>query len=225
MNARSCATCAVRARALCAALNDEELAGLAAQGVQRTLGRGDTLLHAGDERRVCANIQSGLMKVASVTADGDEAIVGLAYAGDFVGRPFAGTAEQDVVALTDVTLCAFPVEAVEAALRRHPDMERELLTRTLDDLDSARRWLVRLAHASAGARVAGFLLDMAKRLGAAEGETVQLPVSRGEIADLLGLTIETVSRQVTRLRAAGIIDLPGGRGLVICDMAALAAEA
>ena len=138
------------------------------------------------------------------------------------------------MALTDVTLCVFPRAFFEKALIDHARMEHLLLLRTLGDLDRARRWLVRMGHASASARVAGFLDDMRRRLalndcqrGAEPAPLARfdLPLSRGEIADLLGLTIETVSRQMTRLRAAGIIDLPGGRAIVITDAAALAEAA
>jgi CRP/FNR family transcriptional regulator len=110
-------------------------------------------------------------------------------------------------------------------------MEQLLLARTLADLEQARGWLTRVARASAAARVASFLGDMAQRLavsdcrrdaGVVVGAQFDLPLRRGEIADLLGLTIETVSRQMTRLRAAGVIDLPGGRGIIVRDPAALA---
>jgi CRP/FNR family transcriptional regulator, anaerobic regulatory protein len=234
--ARTCSDCGVRDSALCGSLTDAELAELGKLGVQRRLARGETLVRAGDAPLACANIQSGVMKIASVTPGGSESIVGLVYAGDFVGRPFAGPSAHDVVALTDVELCVFPRAAFEQALTDHHRMERLLLERTLVELDRARSWLVRVGRATAGARVAGFLDDMARRLAAgndcrravaeeAAAADFELPLSRSEIADLLGLTIETVSRQMTRLRAAGIIDLPGGRRIVVRDRRALAAAA
>lgn len=234
---RTCSDCGVRDSALCGSLNDEELAELGKLGVHRRLSRGDTLMRAGDPPLVCANIQSGVMKISSVTPDGSEAIVGLVYAGDFVGRPFAGPSDHDVVALTDVELCVFPRAAFERTLADHRRMEHLLLERTLIELDRARRWLMRMGRATASARVAGFLDDIGRRLAAVNdcqrakpekdgrGVAFELPLSRGEIADLLGLTIETVSRQMTRLRAAGIIDLPGGRSIIVRDPLALAAAA
>ena len=237
---RQCSDCGVRDKALCGSLNDAELVGLAKLGVQRLLGRGDTLVRADDPPLVCANLQAGVMKVSTVTSGGSEAIVGLLYPGDFIGRPFADSDDHDVVALTDVELCVFPRAAFERALTEHRQMEQKLLQRTLAELDRTRRWLMRMGRATATARVAGFLDDMQRRLatddcqrelatsdyqrGSAGGGSaaIELPLSRGEIADLLGLTIETVSRQMTRLRAAGIIDLPGGRAVIIRDTAALA---
>jgi CRP/FNR family transcriptional regulator len=230
---RRCSDCGVRDRSLCGSLNDTELVHLARLGVQRRLVRGESLVRADDPPLICANLQSGAMKVSSVTAGGDEAIVGLLYPGDFIGRPFAGSDHHDVVALTDVELCVFQRADFERALTEHREMEQKLLQRTLAELDRARRWLMLLGRATATARVAGFLDDVQRRLGvndcqrgmATESVAFDLPLSRGEMADLLGLTIETVSRQMTRLRAGGIIDLPGGRAVVIRDAAALAEAA
>ncbi len=224
----SCEHCVVRDRALCAALSPDELAALSALGTQRHLKRGETLLRVGDEAVACFNLQSGVMKISATTQAGEAAIVGLLYPGDFVGRPFANSAGHDVIALTDVTLCSFPRSRFEEALRNHREMEMLLLQRTMAELDRARDWLVKMGRATAGARVAGFLDDLSRQLGmqgCAAPEVLDLPLSRGEIAELLGLTIETVSRQFSRLRSAGAIELPGGRGLVVRNAALLKAMA
>jgi CRP/FNR family transcriptional regulator len=196
-------------------------------GVQRRLARGDVLVRAGDPPLVCANLQSGVMKICATTATGDETIVGLLYPGDFVGRPFAGPAHHDVVAVTSVELCVFPRAVFERALADHEHMERRLLERTLAALDRAQLGLVRMANASAGARVAGFVDDIARRQASAcqagPAAGFDLPLSRGEMADLLGLTIETVSRQLKRLETAHIIELVGRRGVILRDAPALAA--
>lgn len=230
---RMCPDCGVRNRALCASLTDQELVGLSALGTQRHLQRGETLLRAGDPPLVCANLQAGVMKLSTVTAAGEEAITGLLFPGDFIGRPFMGSADFDVVALTDVDLCVYPQAVFEQALHDHRRMEQLLLERTLGELDRARHSLVMLGRATAAARVAGFLDDIARRMvtsacqpnAGPAGRVFDLPLSRGEIADVLGLTIETVSRQMTRLRTAGLIDLPGGRAIMVRDAAGLAAEA
>jgi CRP/FNR family transcriptional regulator len=224
----SCEQCIVRDRALCAALAPEALSMLSRIGTQRTLARGEVFTHAGDEPMVCANLQSGVMKIQSSTPDGETAIVGLLYPGDFIGRPYAEVETHDIVALSDVTLCSFPRARFEAALADHREMEQLLLRRTLAELDRARGWLLRMGRASAGARVAGFIDDLARRLGAlgcAAPKELALPLSRGEIAELLGLTIETVSRQFSRLRAMGVIEVHGARGLVVRNPALLRAEA
>uniref|UniRef100_UPI0013DD2DDF Crp/Fnr family transcriptional regulator n=1 Tax=Sandarakinorhabdus rubra TaxID=2672568 RepID=UPI0013DD2DDF len=200
---------------------------LAGQGVQRRLARGETLVRAGDRSAPCANLQRGLMKICHTTPAGQEVIVGLLWPGDFIGQSLDGEATHDVVALTPVTLCQFPAPVMARTLAEQPTMERALLTRTLADVRQLRSRLAQLSRATALARVAGFIEETARRLGteaAADGVgpgMIALPLSRGEMADLLGLTIETVSRQMTKLRSAGVIGLPGGRRVLIRDPDAL----
>lgn len=227
-----CRHCDVRGTALCGVLADADLAPLASSGVHRVLARSETLVRAGDPAPICANIQRGLMKISHTNPAGHEVIVGLLWPGDFIGAPFAAgagdAADHDIVALTPVTLCQFPQPVMERALATHPDMERQLLRRTLAELGQVRTRLSLMARATALARVAGFIAETARRGEADDGETVtviELPLSRGEMADLLGLTIETVSRQMTRLKRAGVIGLPGGRRVAIHDPDALAEAA
>ncbi|MCW3838191.1 Crp/Fnr family transcriptional regulator [Sphingomonas canadensis] len=222
---KSCAECAVRGEALCAALDENALAALSATGRRRRLARGESLSWAGHESAVCANLIQGMMKLTASTADGREQIVGIAYPADFVGRPFARDADVTVTALAPSELCVFPRGDFERALTGCADMERLLLRRTLETLDAARERMLMLARKTAGERVAWLLLDCARRAEAADGSEFDLPLTRGEMAELLGLTIETVSRQLTRLRARGIIATRGARGMAIRDAAALEAAA
>ncbi|WP_424140141.1 Crp/Fnr family transcriptional regulator [Roseomonas chloroacetimidivorans] len=210
----------VRDRTLCGSLNDEELATLNRLGRKRHLARGETLLWAGDEAVLCANLLSGVLKLSASTADGREQIVGLLYPSDFVGRPFAEEAEHNITALTDAELCVFPRKPFEEALENHVRMERLLLRRTLAALDEARARMLMLGRKTAEEKVASFLLDMASHLspggaGPAGEINFDLPLTRTQIADVLGLTIETVSRQLTKLKREGLIDLPSGRAVTI----------
>ncbi|NML06683.1 Crp/Fnr family transcriptional regulator [Sphingomonas sp. G-3-2-10] len=221
-----CADCAVRDKALCGALNDAELEALNTLGRRRVLKRGETLIWAGEESAVCANLLSGVLKLAASTADGREQIVGLLYPADFVGKPYAGEAEFTVSAVSDAELCVFPRGPFEAVLEDHVRMERLLLQRTFAALEEARGRMLALGRLSASEKVAGFLLDMADRTGGCRATgfgpvTFDLPLTRGEMAEVLGLTIETVSRQLTKLKDAGTIALPGSRGVTIRDRQAL----
>ena len=226
-----CADCAVRDKSLCGSLTNGELHALNTVGRRQTIRRGETLIWAGDENILCANLLSGVLKLVASTGDGREQIVGLVYPADFVGQPYRGQADFTVTALTDAEICVFPRAAFERVLTDHAGMERLLLERTLAALNEARARMLSLARTSARAKVAGFLVDMAARAG--EGGcrgmpggpvTFDLPLSRGQIADILGLTIETVSRQMTQLKAAGVIRLPGGRAITITDRGALSAR-
>ncbi len=221
-----CADCAVRDSALCASLADHELAELNAIARHKLLPRGQVFVWEGESSTVCANIASGVLKVTSMTADGREQIVGLLYAGDFVGQPFREETSLTITALSDADLCIYPRQGFEKVLDRHSKLERMLLQRTMAALDEARARMLSLGRMSAEERVAGFLLEMADRCpeDSAEGG-FDLPLTRGQMADVLGLTIETVSRQLTNLKGAGLIALPTGRGITILDHDGLHARA
>lgn len=217
-----CSDCAVRDSALCAALSDEELSKLNRIGRRQRLEKGETLQFAGDDSLVFANVIEGVLKLSTSTADGREQIVGVLYPADFLGRLFAVRVDYDCTALTDANLCIFPRKQFEAALNDFHKLERSLLERTMLELDRTREWMLLLGRKSAEEKVASFLLHIIDRLkpegcaGRADGpQTYVLPLTRGQIADVLGLTIETVSRQMTRLKTAGIIALPNAREVTI----------
>lgn len=227
-----CADCAVRDQSLCGSLTDKELSALNLLGRRQTVARGETVIWAGDESIVCANLLAGVLKLSASTVDGREQIVGLLYPADFVGRLYAEEADFTVTALTDAELCVFPRKPFEQVLEDHVRMERLLLQRTFAALEEARGRMLMLARKSAEEKIAGFLLGMADRADGARCRatasgpvTFDLPLTRGQIADVLGLTIETVSRQLTKLKTAGLIALPGARGVTIRDRAALKARA
>ena len=215
-----CDACAIRNRAICADLDDSEIGLLNGIGRRRQLEAGEQLMWEGDEAVLVANVIDGVLKLASHSADGGEQILGLAYPSDFLGRPFGETAPYGVEALTQAQICVFERKDFDRFARDHPRLEHKLLERTLTELDRSRRWMMLLGRMNAGQKVASFLLELSDRLGkaGAGGETfVTLPLSRQQMADVLGLTIETVSRQLSRLRSAGLIDTPSRREIVLRD--------
>ncbi|MBC2670719.1 Crp/Fnr family transcriptional regulator [Novosphingobium piscinae] len=229
----SCETCVVRNRAICSALDAQEIGALNAIGRTRTLSAGEALIWEGDDSVLVANVIDGVLKLSTGTEDGREQIVGMVFSSDFIGRPFGATTGHGVTALTDATVCVFNRRDFDAFAREHPALEHKLLQRTLTELDRTRRWMLLLGRKSASEKVASFLLEMCERVAAPGCEhhvpageiRLDLPVSRQQIADVLGLTIETVSRQFTRLKGEGVIDLPSRREVVIRSHAALLAEA
>ncbi len=221
---RGCEDCAVRDRAVCAPLDDAELAALSKLGRRRRLRRGESVVFEGDDNAVCANVLSGVLRVNATTPAGREQTVALLYPADFLGRPYARSSTHSVTALTDAELCVFPRTLFERAIGDCSPLENQLLRRTLDDLDRSRHWMMLLGRKSAGAKVASLLVDMAERL-APGGGAFDLPLTRGEMADVLGLNIETVSRQLTRLARDGVILLRGRRGIALLDSHALGERA
>jgi CRP/FNR family transcriptional regulator len=229
-----CDTCVVRNRAICAALDAGEIQTLSTIGRRRTLEAGEPLIWEGDDSVLVANVIEGVLKLSTGTEDGREQIVGVVYPADFIGRPFGATTRHSVTALTDARVCVFSRSDFDGFASEHPRLEHKLLERTLAELDRTRRWMLLLGRKSAEEKVATFLLDMSERLvepgceHATTGkplDTFELPFSRQQVGDILGLTIETVSRQMTKLKRDGIIDLPTRRAVTVRNRAALQALA
>ncbi len=186
-----------------------------------------------DDSLLVANVIDGVLKLTTSTEDGREQIVGVAYPSDFIGRPFGQTSRATVVALTDARVCVFARNDFDRFAREHPELEHKLLERTLAELDRTRSWMMLLGRKTAPEKIATFLLDMSDRYGdvsacttfRAPAKLFTLPFSRQQVADLLGLTIETVSRQFTKLKQDGVIGLPSRREVEILNRPALSALA
>lgn len=211
----ACDRCPVRDRAACAALTAAERDELARSGRTRRLARGETLFMAGDPEPACATLISGALKIARTRADGTERILALIHPAGFVGELFQPFAQYDVVALGPAELCVFSGARFETALKRFPPLNAALLRRTQEDLYASRELLALAGNGSASARVAGALMSLARAASDSPCHPAQhfdLVLSRGELANMLGLTIETVSRTIGRLESEGMIRREGGRG-------------
>lgn len=133
---------------------------------------------------------------------------------------FAPVANHDVVALTESSVCLFPAESYRQAIERFPALGRALLRRSAEDLFETRSLLALMGRRTAQQKVAGLLLSMARAASDSPchaASSFDLPLSREEIGGLLGLTIETVSRQLTQLEREGVARRHGARGIELVD--------
>lgn len=227
-----CDTCAVRHTSLCGALSADEITDLSAIARRTYLPSGATFVFEGDSSRDFASITSGVAKLVRGAEDGRSQIVGLLFASDFMGRVPGverGSGERNsIVAVTDLELCLFPRSAFSALLEKYPSLEHALLRQSMDALQLARDWMVLLGRKTAEERVASFLLHVAQKLqtrGCRRDEGFELPLARTDIADYIGLTVETVSRQITNLRKADILEFSGSKHVTRVDMEALTRRA
>jgi len=161
-----------------------------------------------------------VVKLCKVMPDGRQQIVGLQFAPDFVGRPFMRESTLSAEAATDAEICVFPRSLLDRMISETPELQRSLHDQALKELDAAREWMLTLGRRTAEEKVASLLHLIATH---AEPQTAtstafDLPLSRAEIADFLGLTIETVSRQLTRLRKEGVIRIENIRHIVVPGM-------
>ncbi len=219
----SCETCPLKDRAACKVLKQEERAQLSKIGHHLTVKRGETVFSAGDNNDISATLTSGALKISSFDSDGNEHILSLVHPAGFVGELFAPSAHHHIIALTDSQLCIFDRKRYEEAIERFPALAIALLQRTSDELHQSRN-LIELIGQSASASISGLLLEFARAASHSPchiADYFELPLSRGDIANLLGVKIETVSRIIRKFDRDGIIKLEGNRGVKICDQIAL----
>ncbi|MEX0345761.1 MAG: helix-turn-helix domain-containing protein [Rhizobiaceae bacterium] len=228
---RRCETCPVRHHAICSVLENQHCHDLSDIMVHKHFQRGQALWGEEDDAEFIAIVVTGTVKLFKMLSDGRQQIVGLLFPSDCVGRAFSETQQTFAEAATDTELCCFPRRQFEQVLKQHPDLEHALLEKTLNDLDNARNWMIGLGRKTAGEKVASFLSEMARKSELtkcnqhrppANVPIFMLPLTRVDIADCLGLTIETVSRNFTKLRADGVIKSVDARTIEVCDPEALA---
>lgn len=220
----NCADCQIRHRAVCARCEPDELSLLGQIKYYRSYEAGQTVVWAGDKMEFVASVVTGLATISRALEDGRTQMVGLLLPSDFVGRPGREVAPFTVTATTDVVLCCFRKKPFEQALIEMPHLSQRLLEMMLDELDSARDWMVVLGRKTAREKIASMLAIMALRtaslaLHRVTGTiTFDLMLTREAMADYLGLTLETVSRQMSSLKRDGIINLETRRHVVVRDI-------
>lgn len=225
-----CADCPIRYRAVCATCEGGDLDRLDATKYYRRYQAGQTVALSGERMEFVASVVSGVAGLSQTMEDGRTQMVGLLLPSDFLGRPGRAVSAYDVTALSDLLLCCFRRKPFEDLLRSNPRISGRLLDMTLDDLDAAREWLLLLGRKSAREKIASFLVILARRHAAlhqappGDGIDIELPLTREAMADYLGLTLETVSRQISALKRDGVIHLVGKRQISVPDFNRLAAE-
>ena len=228
---QDCNDCPIRHRAVCARCETDELAHLEDIKYYRRFEVGQTVIWSGDRMDFVGSVVSGIATLTQTMEDGRTQMVGLLLPSDFVGRPGRATAAYDVVATTDMVMCCFRKSPFEDLMERTPHIAQRLLQMTLDELDAAREWMLVLGRKTAREKIASLLSIIARRdatlnMGGLDGPvTFDLPLTREAMADYLGLTLETVSRQVSALKKDGIIHLEGKRHIMVPDMSLLLEEA
>jgi CRP/FNR family transcriptional regulator, anaerobic regulatory protein len=216
-----CASCEARNKGMCGVLTPEELLAMSRTTHRARHEAGEELV--GDSTAITsyANVMRGVVKLTKVLEDGRQQLVGLQFAPDLLGRLYGEEHQVTAEAASDVELCVVPRRALEQMISDSPALEHRLMQQTLKELDQAREWMVTLGRKSAQEKVASFLYLIATQADPtqdADHISFDLPLSRADIADFLGLTIETVSRQMTKLRQMGVIDIHNNRHVAVGDV-------
>ena len=205
-----CEACTVRHLSICDALDARELDRLNAIVTQNRIAPHQLIFHEGDPAAHLFNVIEGAVKIYKLLADGRRQITGFLFPGDFLGIALHDHYTYSAEAVTAVRICRFPRGKFENLLQEFPKLENRLLQTASNELAAAQDQMVLLGRKSAAERVASFIVTLAARARQRRqpDKLLTIPMSRADIGDYLGLTIETVSRTFTRLRKSGSIALP-----------------
>lgn len=212
-SAGDCTACVVRVVSVCASLAADELIGLNDLAEKAKFEPKETLFIQGDEADAVFNVTCGMLRLYRLLPDGRRQIVGFLLPGDFLGLSLSDRFGFSVDAIDSVSACRFDRHAFIAFIDSKPHFLRRLHEAATHELTLAQDHMVLLGRRSAEEKVACFLLSMRERLRRLGSSvvTIPLPMTRQDLADHLGLTLETVSRVVSKLgREKVLLVVPDG---------------
>jgi len=217
-----CAACDVRDMAICSVLQGREVDRLAQIVSRIPLADGQSIFQEGDEADFVYNILEGAVRLFKLLPDGRRQITGFLYSSDFLGLALKEHYAYSAEAVSGAVICRFPRGKLERLLDEFPKLEKRLLNEASNELIAAQDQMLLLGRKTAAERLSTFLDALARRQGVREeGGVIELLMTRTDIADYLGLTIETVSRTFTKLRKSGVIDVPDAHTITITNLAGL----
>ena len=200
---------------------DEDLRALQQVGVKVRFSRNETIFNDGDEATNCYKVISGSVRLCKHMTDGRRQIADFLLAGDFFGFKQFGQYKFTAEAVGDVVLMRYPQRQVARLSSSMPNLRERLLVLLSQRLVGMQDHLVMLGRQTAKERIASFLLHLAERSDAEERLAFDLPMSRQDIADYLGLTIETVCRMLSELKREKIIAIPNSGQVILNDIETL----
>lgn len=212
---------------LCAYLLEHEEAQLRAHQRLSTLNPGQRLFEEGDACHESFILESGIMLLERLAADGGRQILAFVYPGDLIGLDVAGRHPCDATALTSSRVARISRQHFSALRKAHPAIDHALITVTKQIVGFTLNQIFMLGRLTARQRMAYLVLHLAQRSGLAlvDGVIIDCPMTRQDMADFLGLTPETVSRALSALKRDGLVESPCRGRLALIDIAALTALA
>jgi CRP/FNR family transcriptional regulator len=223
----ACAKCGSRVAGICAALDMAGLEEISHETRRTQVNPRDVLYHEGDSAQSVVMLTRGVAKLTRQMPDGRQQVLGFRFAGDILGFTTRRTFLSDAEMLTEGQVCRISRRDFEGMLARFPATQRRLIELCSQELAETQEQLVTVGRRQAEQRVAAFLITLAEaaRRRNQPHDVLDMPMTRAEIGDLLGLALETVSRAFTALKKRGLVKEPGGHKVELPDIPALAALA
>lgn len=210
------------ALAVCRGLSHQVASHVVAISSLRRKAAGETVFAEGDEADSIYEVVRGTLRLYKILPDGRRQIMGFPTTGHLLGLAPAGSHVYTAEALTEVTLCRYPRASFHRLVNEVPGLAKRMWAVTSDELRFAQDQLLLLGRKSATEKVASFLLMLAEQQ---DTDRLSLPMTRTDIGDYLGLTIETVSRTLTKLKREKLIALLQVNTMELLDRDALEAVA
>ena len=202
-----CKICKVRTYSFCRCLNEDRLEFFSNISFEKNFINGENIFLQNDPSNYLYNITEGNVKIYQLLDDGRIQIIGFLYPGDFFGTYKNNKYNYCAQAIGDLKTCVFDQKVLDKYLDKNLSLAKELLNQTSFELTLAQDRITVLGRLNAIERISKFLLNISqqrKRIGW-QDNPISLPMSRQDIADYLGLTVETVSREFSNLKSSGII--------------------
>lgn len=225
--AEPCASCGARTYSVCSSIDDADLQRLAAAAVVSQADAGQMFISEGAPADSFFNVTAGTARLFKLMPDGRRQITGFAGSGHFLGLAVSESYAFSAEAIDSVRYCRFSRRDLRALLDDFPPLEKRLLEVASNELVAAQEQMLLLGRKTARERVASFLLVRTTEPAPCVDpvQRLHLPMTRSDIADYLGLTIETVSRTLTRLKGDHLIGISGVSEILIHDPHGLEAAA
>ena len=190
-------------------------------GTVSSFARNETIFNEGDAAEFSYKVITGAVRLCKMLPDGRRQIANFFLPGDFFAFGEDGEHSFTAEAVSDVTIVRYARRRIEGLCNELPGVRKEMFSRLYRDLSAAQNHLVMLGRQTAKERVSSFLLLLAERAKAGDGEVIELPMGRQDIADYLGLTIETVCRALSDLKRSKLITTPNTHQVVLHDIETL----
>ena len=215
-----CSLCKIRSYSFCRCLNDDQLEIFSKVSFEKKFTDKENIFLQNDPSTHLYNITEGNVKIYQLLDDGRIQIIGFLYPGDFFGTYKNNKYNYSAEAIGNLRVCVFDQRILDKYMDQNPILAKELLNQTSYELTLAQDRMTVMGRLNAIEKIAIFLINISnqrKRIGW-QSNPISLSMARQDIADYLGLTIETVSREISKLKTSNIIKIISSKQLFINDI-------
>lgn len=200
---------------------DDDQRSLQSIGTKLRVSRNQIIFHEGDPAAKAYKVVSGTVRLVKHLADGRRQVLQFLFSSDFFGIGELGNYGVTAEAVSDVVIMSYSQQQLALLADQRPSLQQTFLTLLSQRVTDVQRHLMVLGRQHAKERIASFLLQLAERTGSEDDDLMEIPMDRRDIADYLGLRIETVSRVLTEMKEEGLIEAQGTHQFVLSDADAL----